>query len=107
TPDDAREHVAPQLVGAEQVRRARRAAHLAPARRQGIVRREPGREHGGEDEEHHHCEPEHRAAATAQTFPGFSSWLGLCILKNNGRHQCLIRGLTKKYARSASRLSMM
>ena len=46
-------------------------------------------------------------AAAAQAFPGFSSCLGLYILKDNGGHQCLIRGLTRKYARSASRLSVM
>ena len=40
-PDDARQHVAADVVGAEPVRRRRRLAYRAPARLDRIVRREP------------------------------------------------------------------
>ena len=51
SPDDAREHVAADVVGAEPVRRRRRLADRAPAGLDRIERREPGREQRGDDED--------------------------------------------------------
>ncbi len=56
------EHVAADLVGAEQVRGGRRLADRAPARLQRIVRRDARREQRQHDEEHDDDQPGHRAA---------------------------------------------
>ena len=58
--DDAAEHVAPDLVGAEEVRAARRLQHRRQVLQVGVLRRDQRREHRHHDQHRDHHQPEGR-----------------------------------------------
>src|ERR1051325_8761789 len=89
----------------EPKRCARLAAPLAPPCCQGMVRRDPRCRERDQNEERHDRQPEKRPDTVAQASPGSGGPAFFSCLENDGGHQCLIRGLTMKYARSARRLS--
>src|SRR5207249_4256125 len=66
-PRDAREHVAPDLVGAEQVHRGWRLSDRSPACLQRVVGSEPWGTERDDDEHDDHPEAKKRRAAPRET----------------------------------------
>ena len=116
--DDARQHVAADLVGAEPVRGARRLADRVAARRERIVRRDDARRERHDDEAGDDDEADRRGgrrSSRRRPPSGRAARARSCRLRQRPRgdrcggngHCTRIRGLTTTYAMSASRFSTM
>ena len=115
---DAREDVAPEVVGAEQVRvtrrvaRARRLEALADVLLDGIEGGDPGRAHRGDHHHRHHHEAEERGAAAREPAheqppltAGRAEFVGQRQRRRPRAHDSRIRGSRYVYTMSTKRLT--